>query len=139
MSSNLPNESDFDPFDGCLDAQWAWKNFGGLELPEAYELFCENPLHYSEDFMWMGHAALAYYFPVLDQYLRAGDEEEQSRIIASSLLLQFGYDDTSKIDHLKPSVHKLADFIIKKAGNPAKHNDISDEWTKLKEHLGPAG
>ncbi len=66
----LPGLSDFDPFDGDLDAINAWKHFGGLSLDQALRLFLENPLHYLEDFMFMGPTALDYYLPVIDRYLR---------------------------------------------------------------------
>jgi hypothetical protein len=72
MSESLPTESDFLEDHGCLDAQCAWKNFGGLTLDQAYERFCDNPLHYQEDFMFMGEPAFTFYFPVLDRYVREG-------------------------------------------------------------------
>ena len=63
-------ESDFDPVGGDLDAQYAWKNFGELTLKQAYDLFLTNPIHYQEDFMFMGGTAFDYYFPVIDRYIR---------------------------------------------------------------------
>jgi hypothetical protein len=36
MSVWLPTELDFDPLHGDLDAQCAWRNFGGLTLDEAH-------------------------------------------------------------------------------------------------------
>jgi hypothetical protein len=72
----LPGHKDFDPWDGFLDAEYAWKNFGGLTLPQAWELFCENPIHYQEDFMFMGPVAFAYYFPVIDRHLREAQPTE---------------------------------------------------------------
>jgi len=66
----LPNERDFDPWVGNLDAQSAWREFGGLSIDQAYSKFIENPLHYQERFMFMGGRAFVYYFPVLDRYLR---------------------------------------------------------------------
>ena len=66
----LPGLSDFDPIDGDLDAINAWKHFGGLSLDQAHRLFLENPECYQEDFMFMGPAALDYYLPVIDRYLR---------------------------------------------------------------------
>jgi hypothetical protein len=66
----VPTEADFDPVGGCLDAQCAWGNFGGLSLDAAYRRFCEHPDLYQEDFMFMGGAAFAYYFPVIERYIR---------------------------------------------------------------------
>ncbi len=42
MNSNLPSERDFDPYGGDLDAQCAWRNFGGLTLEEATRRFRER-------------------------------------------------------------------------------------------------
>ena len=64
-----PTMADFDPYDGCLDALNAWKNFGGLSRTKAYERFCESPGSFQEDFMFMGGVAFAYYYPVLEQYI----------------------------------------------------------------------
>ncbi|MEM9646820.1 MAG: hypothetical protein AAF989_17650, partial [Planctomycetota bacterium] len=70
MMSQLPSEHDFDPHQGDLDAQYAWKHFGALTLEEAFRRFRENPEIYQEDFMHMGGRAFAFYFPVLDCFLR---------------------------------------------------------------------
>jgi len=136
----LPTERDFDPYSGCLDAQSAWKHFGGLTIDEAHELFCENPLHYQEDFMFMGHGALAYYFPVLDKYLRTDDEV--ALIIAQGLELQFQFenDDISKIDKLKKPIIELSQFIIQNIENYGEtldeRNEISNAWQRLAQDLG---
>jgi len=77
----LPDPHDFAADSGCWDALNAWENFGKLTLPQAWELFSKNPLHYQEDFMFMGPAAFAYYFPVLDRHLReaqAADEDDDN-------------------------------------------------------------
>jgi len=134
----LPTERDFDPFGGCLDAQCAWRNFGGLTLDEAHARFSENPLYYQEDFMFMGHGALAYYFPVIDKYMRSGDDDDQARIIAQGLFLQFQLEDTSLIEPLKPSIIDLATFVIEnieKFGDDEKERrQVSDAWGKLVKH-----
>lgn len=66
----LPGLKDFDPYDGDLDALYAWKNLGGLTLPQAWEVFADHPIHHEEGFMFMGPVAFAYYFPILDRHLR---------------------------------------------------------------------
>ncbi|MBL8820867.1 MAG: hypothetical protein JNL96_20010 [Planctomycetaceae bacterium] len=71
----LPTEADFDPYGGDLDAQCAWRNFGGLTLDEATNKFRERPEIYQEDFMFMGGKAFAFYFPVVEAYLRNFPEE----------------------------------------------------------------
>ena len=127
----LPTERDFDPYGGCLDAQKSWKHFGGKTLDDAYKLFCDNPLHYQEDFMFMGHAALAYYFPVIDRYLRTGDDDNQALIIAQGLELQFQFenDDVAKIEKLKRPIIELANFIVQ---NIDSYGDNTEDQTKIK-------
>lgn len=66
MTAALPTEKDFDPIGGSLDAQSAWKHFGGLTLEEVNRKFRENPFYYEEAFMWMGGKAFDFYFPVID-------------------------------------------------------------------------
>src|SRR5687767_9278711 len=92
----LPSEEDFEAVgrDACLDAKTAWEHFGGLSLAEAYELFIDNPVNYQEDFMWMGTVAFAYYFPVLDRYLREvvptdEDDDCYGWIIGEGVKMQF--------------------------------------------------
>lgn len=48
MNPNLPSERDFDPYGGDLDAQCAWRNFGGLTLEEAIRRFRERPEIYKK-------------------------------------------------------------------------------------------
>ena len=135
----LPTEFDFDPFGGCLDAQVAWKNFGGVALDDAFVLFCENAGQYSEDFMWMGHVAFAYYFPILDRYLRTEDEEDQAWFIACVIIFQFDCENTTKIEQLKPKILDLANFVIQNierfGTQISDRKRIYEEWIKLKYHL----
>jgi len=69
-SPPLPTEQPFDPYDGDLDPQWAWKNFGGLTLEDAKVKFRKRPGIYQADFMAMGGKAFAFDYPVLDTHLR---------------------------------------------------------------------
>ena len=137
--NQLPIRLDFDPFEGDLDAQTAWKHFGGLTLDQAYDRFSENPLLYQEDFMFMGHGALAYYFPVIDKYIRHGDDDRQALIIAQGLELQFQHDDTAQIDQLRPLIIDLAKFVIEKShrfGDSDKERArISNAWRRLARSL----
>lgn len=84
MDDQLPNEKDFLEDHGCLDAQEAWKNFGGLSIDEAYEKLWSKPEIYLEDFTSMGELAFAHYFEVIDRYVRRGirkrDEETYERL-----------------------------------------------------------
>ena len=74
----LPTHDDFEPTGDCLDADWAWGNFGELDLTEAFVKFCEEPDIYQEDFMFMGSVAFFYYFPVVERYVYESRIDPQS-------------------------------------------------------------
>lgn len=142
----LPGATDFDPWSGNLDALHAWKNFGGLGLDPAYRLFLENPLHYQEDFMFMGPVAFDYYFPVVDRYLREfrrivddddydGDGDGCAWILGAAMV--------SQLETVAPrplaagtavEIASLAAFVIREidrfAGEPRGQRRIMDEWSK---------
>lgn len=92
---DLPGERDFDPFGGCLDAQIAWRNFGGRTRAEVLEAFRAHPERHQEDFQFMGPVAFLHYFPVLDEYLRTTrvepgeDEVECATFLAQVLAYQY--------------------------------------------------
>ena len=73
----LPKQKDFDPYEECLDAQCAWKNFGGLSIEEAYAKFCENPSYYQEDFMLMDWKGFVYYLSVIERFLKEAEPEDE--------------------------------------------------------------
>ncbi len=142
-TSALPTERDFDPFRGDLDAQCAWKNFGGLSIDQAKAKFCENPLNYQEDFMWMGGKAFAYYFPVIEDYLRSAtdvdDDDHEAWILSHCIQMQFDESNLSHVRHLAAQVIDLADFVrdnIRRFGaddNERKH--VADAWAELVRHI----
>ena len=140
----LPDERDFDPHGGFLDAQWAWKNFGGLTIEAAHLKFRENPLNYQEDFMFMGGKAFVYYYPVIDSYLRDtpedndGDDRE-SWILAHCIKAQFDVDTLADVRRLAPRVLELADFVrthIQRFGSALnEQNHIATAWDELVRHI----
>ena len=108
-SGPLPGERDFDPDAGDLDAQVAWKHFGGLTLSEAYQRFQEDPEKHTEDFMYMGGKAFAYYFPVLERYLLISYVKESIKVHVAS-----GHPYIS---------------------NPEIQQHVIAEWDALEQHL----
>ncbi|WP_146443930.1 hypothetical protein [Botrimarina colliarenosi] len=87
MSEPLPTEADFLLNDGGPVPQEAWKNFGGLSLEQAYEKFCDRAYLYSQDFEFMGERAFAYYYEVLDRYVRETIEtlDEERLMVLSTV------------------------------------------------------
>jgi hypothetical protein len=137
--SPLPDARDFDPWDGNLDAFHAWKHFGGLSLVQAYKLFLENPVCWQEDFMFMGPKAFAYYFPVIDRYLREVSGEEPDYDCCAGIL-GFGIAEQLRItDPAIPSVaREVADLAVHVLANPGRYTSgereqqhILREWRKV--------
>jgi len=142
--ARLPSEADFDPFGGDLDAQSAWRNFGGLTLEEAYVRFSEVPVSYQEDFMFMGGRAFHYYFPVLDEFLRtsrAKDEWDdcQTEILASCITAQFDWRGANISSELRERISQLCLFVRANldqyASSSERKSKIDQAWAKLEERL----
>ncbi len=149
-----PGERDFDPYEGDLDAQSAWRNFGGLTLAEAYQKFLEHPGAYSEDFMWMGDKAFVYYFPVLERYLLVtpvwseenGSEWCQILGLGSAIQFQFTEESLPELLQLAPRVLVLIvqvkesiDACVASGhpyySDPEIHQHVIKEWNELEQHL----
>jgi hypothetical protein len=131
---SLPTEEDFDPYHGDLDAQSAWQNFGGLTLEEANRRFREKPITYQEDFMFMGGKAFAYYYPVIDSFLRETAQivrrEGDNRgawILARCIQVQFQAGDLEHVMCLKSQILELVDFVRQNVGL------FSDDADELRE------
>lgn len=142
--ASLPNEHDFDPGGNGLDEQSAWRNFGGLTLEEANKRFRECPEAYQEDFMFMGGRAFAFYFPVIDSFLREttaldGDDDRQSYILAHCIKLQFAGDIDPMVRKLAPRILDLSTFVQSNLGLFARDEDdqrlISEAWKELTDRI----
>ena len=86
MTQKLPTERAFDPYNDDLNAQSAWKNFGGLGIDEAYEKFLECPEIYQEDFMFMRWPAFKFYCPVIEKYLKEAIPDDETDDCAAWIL-----------------------------------------------------
>lgn len=139
MNDPLPTKRDFLDYHGCLDAQSAWNNFGGLSVDAAYAKFCENPLRYQEDFMFMGRIAFIYYFPVLERFVRdgidTGEEEawDEFWIIAEGILTQLDSGKSwFKSAGCLEKIHSLSDFVlISTCSNTAKKPSMGSHLAKI--------
>ncbi|NLT71795.1 MAG: hypothetical protein GXX91_14050 [Verrucomicrobiaceae bacterium] len=137
---SLPTKQDFDPFGGDLDAQCAWRNFGGLSIADALTRFRENPIHYQEDFMFMGGRAFVFYFPVLDTFLRefrltGHEDDSHAAIIGSGITAQFGWPTASHLIAIHPAIRSLADYVCSQthmlAAEPAEQRKIARDWRSV--------
>jgi hypothetical protein len=147
MSVPLPDERDFDPSGHGLDEQHAWRNFGGLTLEEAHRKFRECPEVYQEDFMWMGGVAFAYYFPVVDSFLREAaivgslGEDRQAWILAHCLKMQFSGEVATQVRQLADRVLDLTGFVQSNIAlfapdDVEEQREIADAWQVLKDLIG---
>jgi hypothetical protein len=141
----LPTERDFNPWNDPTDAETAWQHFGGLTLDEAHARFCEHPMYYQEDFMFMGGIAFAYYFPVVEKYIRNapdidphGDDHE-AWILAKGIQSQFSDDSLLHVRHLSERVIALSNFVhdnIDRFGDDdAERDRVADAWSELVAHI----
>ena len=140
----LPDQSDFGAHRHAPDALTAWRNFGELSLPQAYDLFCKCPENYQEDFMFMGGAAFGYYFPVIDRYLRTvtGVEEGddcQAAILGSGVALQFEWIDARLSPSVVAEISDLAQFVRANLGrySPAAKDRrrVDREWSNVEQKV----
>jgi len=147
QNDSLPTERDFDPWHGNLDAQSAWRNFGGLTLDETHAKFRENPLYYQEDFMFMGGTAFEYYFSVVEDHLRGessseGDDDREAWILAHCIRTQFDGENLVRVRHLAPRVLELANYVRDNIGrfgaDDNEHQRVADAWTELVDHVEAA-
>ncbi len=146
MVTKLPIERDFDPYGGGLDEQCAWKNFGGLTLDEAYLKFESAPEVYQEDFMFMGGKAFAFYFPVIDRFLRRTIElpedecgDRQSWILPQCIFAQFDGANRRYVAPLKRSVVDLCDFMLQHmecfVDDWSDPKETESHWRRLRDHV----
>ena len=145
MAARLPTERDFNPYGWDLDAQHAWKNFGGLTLREANIRFREVPENYQEDFMFMGGKAFAFYFPVVDSFLRETSasydgDDRQSWILAHCIKSQFEGAVLPHVRRLAPRVLELVEFVQTNIRLFAPDDTrgqcrINAAWQELKDHI----
>lgn len=140
----LPSKLDFDPFGGDLDAQCAWKNFGGLSLSQAYDLFLSNPRQYQEDFMFMGGHAFDYYFPVVDRYLcevassAAGDDCGVA-FLGSGVAAQFDWNGAFPSMSLISEIENLSEHVLAHLDQYSPSADdqtcINRAWGRVNEMI----
>lgn len=139
----LPNEHDFDPYGGCLDCQRAWRNFGGLTIEQARAKFLENPSYYQEDFMFMGGRAFAYYFSVVEDYLRSvppgpNDDDREAWILAHGIKNHFTGIDLPHVQHLNDRILALAEFVVGNLDRFGEKQDcdrVAEAWSELRDKV----
>ena len=96
--------------------------------------------------MFMGGKAFAFYYPVIDQFLRKTLElpvdergDRQSWILPKCIRGQFDGTNRRYVAGLKPSVLKLCDFILQHieyfVDDWDDLSEIETNWRELQEHV----
>lgn len=139
----LPGEREFDPYGGDLDAQHAWREFGGLTIEAAYAKFVDHPFYYEEDFRFMGAEAFAFYFPVLDRYLRGyrpgAAEDSFAAIIGEAISVQLEDQAREVLEPILNRLKELAGYVCghveRLAVEAEEQQEILECWQKLQAQL----
>jgi len=148
----LPTFEDFiddlgnPPRGPTLDEDMAWNNFGGLTTEEAFKRFVGNPEFYQEDFMFMGGSAFAFYFPVIDRYIREVESKnefaDETWIIAHCIITHIPdssakysdkiftplSDDPASVTKTYERIIDLCRFVIEGVKNIDASNEMMRTW-----------
>lgn len=113
--ASIPTASDISPSGGLnLDERTALQHFLGKNQTEAEVLFRENPLHYSDDLIWMGLVAFKYYFPCFESYLRSPESEKDTDSLISLIgILECRIDESrSCVDGVEHAIVECLDYCM---------------------------
>ena len=121
-----------------------WRHFGGLTLDDAYEKSVSDPEIYQEDFMFIGGKAFAFYYPVIDRFLRKTidlpvDErgDRQSWVLPLCIRGQFDGSNRRYVAALKHSVLDLCVFMLQHiryfADDWDDPTEIKNNWRHLRD------
>jgi hypothetical protein len=138
---SLPTREDFGG--DHPDIRWAWQEFGGKSLEEAYAHFCDDADNRQEQFMWMGERAFRFYYPVIDRYLRnvKPDREDYERTPAWILAqcVQTHFDQHEDMSGLHDSIISLCHYVCAHldhySGSDSQREEIRLAWTDLREQV----
>lgn len=107
------------------------KNFHGLDLEQATALLRENPLHYLEDFYYLGPRAFAFYAPAVRTLVREGrlgepDGGEWERLISVvELRIADGLLPPESVPVLRECLDALAEQMPVEADWPAEFDEYA--------------
>lgn len=143
--ARLPTQLEINPIPGDLGGEHAVKMFHGKSVTEAELLFRENSLFYQEDFMFMGPAAYAFYFPAAFSYLRSQYSVNDADFVSSMLATMESrvtgeYNDAQA---LGPAINTMLDFCLHALEHYELydvdheiHGDLRPRLRALAKHLG---
>jgi len=128
---NRPTYEEMVPIKGDLDAESAWRIFGGLSIDDACKLFDGEGLNRTEDLMFMGSQAFCYYVKAAIQYLYSDASKDDEEMIS-------GFVSTCefKMEHELEQIKEVAPDIGDACRHILKRNDVfSPNYSDLFERL----
>jgi hypothetical protein len=147
MSTGIPNEDDFrlvPDWSQDREGWWAWEDFGGRTLDEAYAIFRENPLRYQEDLMWMAPKPFCFYLPIALRYLQSEDSSGDSNIVnclASDI--EFHFSCSHDISAAFPCIRAICDYVLSHYSKfgvyTAICGDLRPQYQGLRRKVGEPG
>ncbi len=112
-AESLPTESDINVYDS-LDEQSAVRSFLGKSCDEIEDR-CRDGyvMNVTEDLMWMGHRAFAYYAQAVVNYLKGDASVAQPDAVNCFLnLIEFRLDETPPAGPPWPAVLQAVDHVL---------------------------
>jgi hypothetical protein len=138
LADTIPTREDFGR---GLDENYAWGEFGGMSLDQAYEHFVACPENRQEDFMFMGSAAFLFYFPVIERYLYTVRAESEFHdcpawILAMGIIQQLNESSLAKNEQLIGRVDGLITHVLGHLNQYATDGDeqerVASGWNELR-------
>ncbi|HUS34762.1 MAG TPA: hypothetical protein VM680_05365 [Verrucomicrobiae bacterium] len=139
LADTMPTREDFGR---GLDENYAWGEFGGMSLDQAYEHFVACPENRQEDFMFMGSAAFLFYFPVIERYLYTVQAESDPHdcpawILAMGIIQQSKESSVATNEELIGRVDALITHVLSHPKQYATDEDeqerVASGWKELRE------
>lgn len=102
-----------------------------------------NPLHFQEDFMFMGSRAFEYYLPVVDRYLREVFDDQSDDCVAAILgcgvAAQFDWNYSALSRAVVAEIKALSKFVRSNlprfSPSPLEQGRIDKEWKLVEEKI----
>jgi hypothetical protein len=115
-----------------------------MPLEQAYDVFMEHPEIHIENFMHMGAKSFAYYFPVIDRYLRevrSNWKHDDCNTDSLASMIEVRIDDMTltRSEELLREIRSLTDFVqahsSRFSGSKIIRKRIRDKWAKIANKL----
>jgi hypothetical protein len=120
-----------------LDEQTACEHFLGKNLEEAEAMFCEGPMCYGEDLMWMGPVAFRYYVHAAIRYLKnlaGAGKSDFIRSFAAALEHRLKYEP-EELGTIAAELADICSYILENYGELGDLPKTKEEWEAMKSFM----